>query len=31
MGYGTPSAFGVMFTRQMGTTPGRYFAAASAR
>ena len=26
VGYSTPSAFGAMFVRQMGTTPGRYFA-----
>lgn len=26
VGYSTPSAFGAMFVRHMGTTPGRYFA-----
>jgi AraC-like DNA-binding protein len=25
VGYGTPSAFGAMFVRHMGTSPGRYF------
>jgi AraC-like DNA-binding protein len=25
VGYSTPSAFGAMFLRHMGTTPGRYF------
>jgi AraC-like DNA-binding protein len=27
VGYSTPSAFGAMFVRHMGTSPGRYFAA----
>jgi AraC-like DNA-binding protein len=27
VGYSTPSAFGAMFVRHMGTTPGRYFGA----
>ena len=26
VGYSTPSAFGAMFVRHMGTSPGRYFA-----
>jgi AraC-like DNA-binding protein len=30
VGYSTPSAFGAMFARQMGTSPGRYFAAENA-
>ena len=25
VGYSTPSAFGAMFVRHMGTTPARYF------
>jgi AraC-like DNA-binding protein len=30
VGYSTPSAFGAMFVRHMGTTPGRYFGAPNA-
>jgi len=30
VGYSTPSAFGAMFVRHMGTTPGRYFGARNA-
>jgi AraC-like DNA-binding protein len=30
VGYATPSAFGAMFVRHMGTSPGRYFAPGNA-